>query len=379
MVRNWFLLIVAGFAVVGAQASQPGVEGLTISAPRNDATIVGPNVVVSGYGDAGTVSVRVFRGNERVYSDIVTVNNGRWKTVPFKLTNGAYVATVEQGTTTKNVAFTVGSSKGFGFVSPGNGDAVSGPDVTFTGPVDSGTVNLKIYKGDDIVFQKDVNAEDGKWTVTTRLADNTYRAEIQRGTTVRSIDFRVGAPLPGVTIIDTTPTFAIDSPRENSTVTGQSVTFSGRSTANSVSIRLYDGDTVVYQGAATVENGKWTMTRDMSVGGHTVVVQQNEIVKTTKFTVQSSSSIKPTVEPDHVAFGSPKSNATVKGPRVKFTGTSSTPSIGVYIFQGDTRVFAGSQDVKDGRWAFTTTLQPGTYRVELTAGKAHNTLDITVK
>jgi len=359
-----------------AHAVRPDV--LSISAPRNNATVVGPAIVVSGYADAGTVTVRVFRGNERVFADQLTVNNGRWKTAPFKLNNGNYSVSVEQGTAAKTTKFTVASSKGLGFVSPGNGDQVAGPNIGFSGVADAGKVTLRIYKEDNLVFERELNAKEGAWSTSYRMADGLYHAEVVRGSATRSIDFRVGTN-PNIKDVTTGSAFNIESPRDGSTVTGQSVTFDGRATAALVSVRLYDGDTPVYQGAVNVKNGRWSMSRDMAIGAHTVVVQEGELVRTAKFTVQPSTTIKPAPPLDIAAIGTPKNGATLKGPRVKFTGTASTPSVGVYIYQGDKRVFESSQGVKKGRWAFTTTLAPGSYRLEITAGKGHATIEVKVQ
>jgi len=176
----------------------PGTgAGLNVMAPRNGMTVTGSPVRINGTGRSGSVGLQIYRGNQRVVNASVAIANNRWS-FDARLSDGAHRLIVSQGAAQQIINFTVrnsGSGGGWNdrlaISSPRQGERVPGPTAYINGSAPRGSVDIEIFRGNQRVYRSSVAVRNGRWGVSTRLNDGTYRVEARNGGERRTITFTV--------------------------------------------------------------------------------------------------------------------------------------------------------------------------------------------
>ncbi|MFP2899155.1 adventurous gliding motility protein AgmC [Corallococcus sp. 4LFB] len=283
----------------GSAPGNPGVitqnlpPTVAITAPANGSTVTNPNVTVTGSATNATSVVVSF--NNTNYP--ATLTGDTWTVdLPGPLPNGTYTVTAvsSNGTATSTEAsstFTVGAATTptVSITTPDNGSTVTNPNVTVTGSATNATSVTVTFQGTDYPATLTGNT----WTVDLPgpLADGTYTvtAVSTNGTTnstQASSTFTVAVPPP-------TPTVAITTPANGSTVTVPTNVTIGGTAANATSVTITVNGT--NYGPLPVTNGSWSqvLPGPLADGTYTVTAVStngttNSTTTTSTFTVDQA-------------------------------------------------------------------------------------------
>ncbi len=251
--------------------------------------------------------------------------------------------------------------------SPRNGAALSGPTVTVSGTSDADAVKVTIWRGPQQVFSGRAVVEHGRWSVTKNLGQGEFQFVAETPTMTRKVTFSVREGF------EAQQGLRIDSPRTGANLSGPNVEIRGSGDSGTVTVKVYQGAKLVYTGKPGVRNGRWSVSPRLSDGPHRVVVEQGRLSRSSEFVVRTGGG-----QQDNVSISVPHNGATLAGPRVSVSGTANTPSVSVYVYQGNKRVFESSTSVNRGKWAFSLNLADGSYRAEIKAGSRQDTVNFKV-
>jgi major membrane immunogen (membrane-anchored lipoprotein) len=350
----------------------PKVAINPVTSPTKDSSPTLKGNAGTAPGDHESVSVKIYRGSSPegsvAASASVSGASGTWSYTPSSLADGTYTAqatqTDEAGNTGEGEAVTfvidsAGPNVSINSVGSPTKDStpkLEGNAGTATG--DSATVTVTIYRGGSVggTVEESANVTEssGKWTHTpATLGDGTYTAQATQkdngGNTGTSsaVTFAVDTTAPSVSLN------TITSPTGDSTPTlgGNGGTASGDD--NTVTVRIFSGETQVASGEPSISSGHWSFTSPhLADGTYTAKATQSDQAGnpgssvTRTFTVETASPTVTLKQPP-----SPSNDTTPS-----FTGTATdTETVTVHVYKGSkaegTQVSSATAEGTGGGWS----------------------------
>ncbi|WP_233582611.1 Ig-like domain-containing protein [Corallococcus sp. CA053C] len=245
-------------------------------------------------------------------------------------------------------------------ITPANGSSTSNPTPPITGTTPSPNQTVRIYVDGQPLATTVTSDASGNFTLTPSAlsvgAHTVYAVTVTNG--VESAPSNINT----FTITAaTTPTVAISTPANGSTVTNPNVTVTGTS-ANATSV------TVTFQGTnygpiAVDASGNWSqaLPGPLANGTYTVTAVSRNGAGTNSTTASSTFTVAVVPAPT-VAITAPANGSTTTNPNVTVTGTAANATIVTVTFQGTNY---GPITVTGGNWsqALPGPLANGTYTV----------------
>ena len=326
--------------------------GVSIAAPGDGSTTADTTPTISGAagsatGDAATVTVRLYEGNEdseklAAPPFVVDVSGGAFAATPdAALVDGLYTARAEQVDDAGNVGMSAAVSFQVDHIGP-TVNLVTPPSdsavkvATFSGTAgdnagDSPTVTITVRRASDNAVVRTLtptrSGTSFSATASPALADGSYVARAEQsdggGNTGTSAPhpFRVDTVAPAVTI-----TAPADTKNPRPSFSGGAGTATGDSDTVTVTIRNATTNAVAASEAVQRSGGSWSLalTSNLPDGSYNVRATQTDSAG------NSGSSAQPGFKVDTQApsptIGSPAAGATVTSARPTLTGTAGAAS-----------------------------------------------------
>ncbi|RKG89288.1 cell envelope biogenesis protein OmpA [Corallococcus sp. CA049B] len=337
----------------------PTVE---ISTPVSGTTVGTSTVTVTGISTGATSVTLTYNGTN--YGPIPVDGTGNWSyQLPVSLPEGSITVTAVavdaagNTSTPDSTTFTVDlTAPEVDITAPVDGTTVASNTVSVTGTSVGATSVTLTFEGND--YGPITVDASGNWSqaLPGPLADGTYTV------TAVSTDAAGNESTPDSTTftVDTTsPTVAISTPANNSTV-GANVTVTGTTAGGATSV------TVSFQGTdygpiAVDASGSWSqaLPGPLANGTYTVTAVAVDAVGNTSTTATSTFTVN-TAAPT-VAITSPVNGSTVTNPNVTVTGTAANATSVTVTFNGTNY----PATLTGGNWtvALPGPLADGTYTV----------------
>ncbi|MGI8923252.1 MAG: hypothetical protein ACR2HJ_04300 [Fimbriimonadales bacterium] len=263
----------------GQPGGIPGLRRVTITHPKNGATLNTLSADIQGTSNAQRVTLVVSDSRGQASSNqTLRVQNGRWST-RLRLPPGTYkaVARAPGSNSFATVMFTHGSvqppnERRVTITYPKNGANINSLRADIQGTSTESDVSLLVYNASGrVVSRQSMAVQNGQWSTSIKLENGRYRvkATARSGKDSDDIWFDYGGGASG-----NGKRVTITWPSDSATVGTMGVDIRGTSTESDVTVHIYNSKgKLVANHSLAVFNGQWNTHLQLPNGRYRITVR----------------------------------------------------------------------------------------------------------